>query len=174
MPAAFWLTRSKVSPRPRSAWREANDGFRKRSLFTELWEWGGGFMNFSINLFHFVVDALGNNRLGNPYNTSCRPVICSLIDESVAQRKTPMLDLAPIHVRRVLAAERPPYFHRRKTYLVSHQQLPSRAAELVKGSLFQLRVQQAICLGRWLCLTARSSLRFRVPVVVRAVRTRRA
>lgn len=52
-------------------------------------------MNFSINLFHFVVDALGDIRLGNPFNTSCRPVICSLIDGSVAHRKTPMLDLAP-------------------------------------------------------------------------------
>ena len=42
-------------------------------------------------------DVLGNNTSGNPLfgRFSSFPVTWSLIEESVAQRKTPMLDLLP-------------------------------------------------------------------------------
>lgn len=70
---------------------------------------GVSFWNFFIDLSHVVVDALDDTRLGKPFKPASFPVICSLIGESVAQRKTPMLDWAPIHVRSVLDIKRPPH-----------------------------------------------------------------
>ena len=67
------------------------------------------FLNFFINLSHVVVDALGDIRSGNPFKPTSLPVIRSLMGESVAQRKTPMLDWAPIQVRRESDIERPPH-----------------------------------------------------------------
>ena len=51
-------------------------------------------------LFSSMVDALGEIRLGKSFRgvwPAC--VTCSLIEEWVAHRKTPMLDLVPSELR---------------------------------------------------------------------------
>ena len=49
------------------------------------------------------VEALDDIKLGRPFRVLWLfSMNCSLIEESVAQRKTPMLDLVPMHANSVL------------------------------------------------------------------------
>lgn len=53
--------------------------------------------------FSAIVDALGDIRLGKPFKAfPPLPMIWALIKESVAHRKTPMLDLIPTRASMVL------------------------------------------------------------------------
>ena len=81
-----------------SLWRRGSKiHFSKVSMSFHLVE--------SMLLVTAVVEALGDIRIGRSSERGLLPLMkWSLIEESVAHRKTPMLDLVPTHANRLLDA----------------------------------------------------------------------
>ena len=115
--------------------------------------------------FSAILDALGDIRLGKSFKAfPPLPMTWALIVESVAHKKTPMLDLVPTRPNTVLDR-----YHANHSIAImileqgtkgigdiSYQLHPTLAAVEAADNLLRRRVRRDICRGRWWCRSARS------------------